>query len=133
MMKMRRRRVAARQHEGAQRLQLGVEQVDFALQAQGLPGGDPQGRRAAARRGHAQIGADVEQLVLNPFQHRIEFGKAAGMQPRQSHRGVGFIHAAVCFDARVGLGQALAGAERGGAVVAGARVDAVQDHHDRKW
>ena len=71
--------------------------------------------------GRAQIGAEVEQVVLDARQHRV--GVAAGVQPRDADGGVGFVDRAVGLDPLVVLGHALAGAERGRALVAALGVD----------
>ncbi len=52
-----------------------------------------------------------------------------GMQAREADGGVGFVDRAVGFDPQVVFGTALAGAQRRGAGVAGAGVDAVEYDH----
>ena len=97
------RRRAARQHERGQRLQLGVHRVDLALEPLDL------GSRMRSAfgigevaAGPAQIGAEIEQVVLDPGQHRV--GLAVGVQAGQADRGVGLVDRAVGGDARRMLG-----------------------------
>ena len=88
--------------------------------------------RLVAAIGHAQIGAEIEQVVLNALQLGIDAWMAAGeVHPRHADGGVGLVDGAAGGNARRLLGHALAAAQRGGAVIAGARVDLVQDNHDR--
>ena len=54
---------------------------------------------------------------------------ARGVQPHQTDRGVDLVERAVGIDAQIVFLAAVAGAERSGAVVASARVDAIEDHH----
>src|SRR6202034_511219 len=81
-MQVRRGRAAAWQHEGAQRLQRRVEAIDLGFQPLHLLVGHREPRAAGpfalARR--AQIGTDVEQIVLDARQRGIELGIWAGMQ-----------------------------------------------------
>ena len=127
-MQMRRRRGPARQNERRQGGQRGVHSVDFGFQARGLARGDPQGAGAAApARGHAQVRAEVEQVVLDARQHRV--GVARKMQAREANRRVRFVHRAAGFDARGVLGHAVAVAERGLAGVAAAGIDPVELDH----
>ena len=89
--------------------------------------GEPRAARALFRQ--AEIGLDVEQVVLDARQRRIERGIARGVQPDDADHGVDLVERAVGVDAQVVLLAPVAGAERRRAVVAGARVDAVQDDH----
>src|SRR5262249_49490523 len=79
--------------------------------------------------GRAQVGAEVEQIVLNARQHGVDLRVGAGGEPRKADGGIDFIHGAVGGDAQIVFGQAFAVAQRRGAVVAGARVDAVEHDH----
>ena len=67
-------RRAARQHEGAQGRQLGVQLVDLVLQALDLGLADAQAfaLRLALAFGRGEIGAEIEQIVLDPRQHGID-------------------------------------------------------------
>ena len=73
-MERRGRRRSARQHEGAERLQRRVELVDLAFEPRHLRVHDPQrlpfGLLASV--GRAEIGAEVEQVVLDAAQHGVE-------------------------------------------------------------
>ena len=63
-MQISRRRKAARQDEGAQRLELAIEEVDLAFQPSDLRGGNgqPRATRSLALARRRQIGAGVEQV-----------------------------------------------------------------------
>ena len=71
--------------------------------------------------GPAQIGAEVEQVVLDPRQHRVRLVRR--VQPGQPDRGVGLVDRAVGGDAGGVLGDPRAVAERGAALIAAAGVD----------
>ena len=51
------------------------------------------------------------------------------MQPHDADRGIGLVDGAIGGDAQIVFRPALAAAERGGAVIAGAGVDAIEDDH----
>ncbi len=73
--------------------------------------------------GDAQLGTQVEQLVLQMHHQRADIlGQRGGKQ--QAKRSVGFIDGAVGRHPGVVLADALAVAEAGTAVVAGAGIDA---------
>ena len=69
---------AARQDEGFERLELGIHGVDLVLQAFDLRGDDTQRLLAALALalGRAQVGAEIEQIVLDAGQHGVGFGMA---------------------------------------------------------
>ena len=77
----------------------------------------------------AKVGADIEQIVLDAPESGIERGIAGRVQPRHADRGIGFIERAIGGDPQIVFLAPPAGAERGGAVVAGARVNFVQNDH----
>jgi hypothetical protein len=109
--------------------QRGVERVDLALQPLDLRVGDAQLAVARIAR-PAQIGAEVEQVVLDAGQHRIDVAIAGRrVQPRDPDRRVGLVDRAVGLDAQRVLGDPAAVAQRGLAGVAAARVDAGQPDH----
>ena len=111
---------------------LGVELVDLAFEPFHLGIGDvePRAARALALLGrHAKVGLDVEQVVLDVHQHRVERAVAGALQARHPDHRVDLVEGAVGRDAQIVFLAPLAGAERGGAVVAGARVDPVEDDH----
>ncbi len=56
-------------------------------------------------------------------------GRPAGVQPHHANRGVGLINSAEGRDAQPYFLPAFAGAKRGGAVVTGAGIDPIEDHH----
>ena len=75
-------RRAARQHEGIERREFRVHRVDLVFQPLDLRVDNAQRAFAAAAAfRHAEIGAEVEQIVLDARQHVVEL--AAGMQPHQ--------------------------------------------------
>ena len=118
---------AAGQHEGIERRQLGVHAIDLVLQTLDLGVDDAQAILGAFTFRCAQIGAEIEQIVLDARQHLV--GVALGMQAHDADGGVGFVDRAERRDSLVVLGHALAGAERGRALVAALGVDACQTHH----
>src|SRR5207244_2178177 len=81
---------------------------------------DPQRRvgRAVGDR-IAQIGADVEQLVLDPREQRCDVVAELGEREGGPDRAVGFVHVGVGDQARVGLGHPAQVTERGRPVVTG--------------
>ena len=124
-------RLAAGKHERAQRLELRIEPIDLAFEPLDL--GVDDGEALAARtlglvRG-AEIRAEIEQVVLDPGQNRVDVRIRAGVQTRHADHGVELVDAAVGGDPQIVFVAALAAAERGGAVVSGSRVDPVQDDH----
>jgi len=72
---------------------------------------------------------DVEQIVLDAPERRVERSVARGVQADQADGGVDFVERAVRGHAQVVFLAAVAGAERRRAVVAGAGVDAIQYDH----
>ena len=82
--------------------------------------------------GRAEIGAEVEHVVLDACQHRIEPGQrrvGRGRQAGEADGAVGLVNRAVGFDAQIILAAPLARPERGRAGVAGLGVDAVENDH----
>ena len=76
--------------------------------------------RLALALGRAEIGAEIEQVVLDAAQHGVGFGEVRAAQrragdgaARQADHRVGLVDRAVGLDARIVLGHALAAAERG--------------------
>ena len=51
------------------------------------------------------------------------------MQPHNANGGIGFIDGSISADAQIVFRAAFAAAERGGAVIAGPRVNAIEDDH----
>jgi hypothetical protein len=84
---------------------------------------------AVARRARpAQIGAEIEQIILDARQRGIDLGRA-GVQPRDPERRIGLVDRAVGLDPQIVLVDPAAVAQRGLAGIAAARVDAGQPHH----
>ena len=81
--------------------------------------------------GEAKLGLDVEQIVLDARQRGVELLVGRGVQARDADHRIDLVQRAVGGNAQVVFLAPLAGAERGGAVVAGARVDAIENHHRR--
>ena len=60
-------------------------------------------RRRAPVVGRRQVGAEVEQVVLDARQHGVELRQGAGVQAGEADAGVGLVDRAVGLDARVAL------------------------------
>ena len=106
--------------------------VDLLLEAIDLRVHDTQRRAVGLARGGRgrKVGTEVEKIVLDPAQHGIEIGGLGhGREPRQADRRIGLVDRAIGLDPHIRLAAPLAGAERGRAVVSGARVDAIENHH----
>ena len=108
----------AGQDEALQRLELLVEPVAVGLERLNLRLLDPQ-LPVALREGHREVGADVEELVLDPLERIGECPRG----DREPELRVQLLDRADRRDPRVGLGHAGAVAERGLPGVAAARVD----------
>ncbi len=121
-----------------ERAQRCVHCIDLALEALDLGGEDAERAGAAPVlfRG-AQIGAEVEQIVLDPPEHRVGLGIGPGVHPSvhmeagEADRGVGFVDRAVGGDPQRVLRHARTVAERGLALVAATGVDPGQPNHRR--
>src|SRR5882757_457737 len=137
-MQPRGRLAATRQDEGIQRLKVGVHGVDLFLQPLDLRGHDAQRLLAALALafGRAEIGAEIEQVVLEAAEHGIGLGEPLAAQhgagdraARQPDDRIGFVGRAVGFYARIVLGNTVATAKRSLSAVAAARVDAGECDH----
>ncbi len=116
-------------HEAGQRRERRVDVIDPLLEPGHLGRGDAQRAFDPVRSG--EIGAKVEQVVLDPQQHRVDqLRLPAEVYPRHADGGVGLVHVAVGGDAQGVFGDALARAERRRAGVAAARIDFVQYDHE---
>ncbi len=105
-----------------------VHRVDFVFETLDLGGRNAQCAGAApAALGRAQIGAEIEQIVLDMTEHRVGFG--VDMKSGDADRGVGLVDSAVGGYPQRMLRHARTVAERGFALVAAARVDPGQPHH----
>src|SRR5262249_8948140 len=124
----------ARQDEGFERLELGVEPIDLPLEPGHLRLGhvEPGAGRAFALSRQAKIGLHVEQIVLDAAEQGIEVGVAGRVQAGHPDDRIHLVQGAVGGDPQVVLLAPLAGSQRRRAVVAGAGVDAVEDDHVRR-
>ena len=78
---------------------------------------------------NGEVGAQIEQIVLDAPQHRIQFGRIGQMHPHNADRGVGLVYGAIGGNAQIIFRTAFAAAERGGAVIAGSCVDSIKHDH----
>jgi hypothetical protein len=74
---------------------LGIQGVDVALQPFDLACEHPQALRLALALGHREVGAEIEQIVLDQAQHRIELARLRQMQPHHADRGVGLVDGSI--------------------------------------
>src|SRR5208337_2272687 len=91
-------------------------------------------RLAAGGLGQAEVSAQIEEVVLDARERRLdcgkhEVGRTVGMKTNKTNHAIGLVHLAHGGDARVVLRPSRAVAEAGLAAVAGARVDNVQSNH----
>ena len=130
---MRCRRRAARQHKTGQWRKPLIHCVDLALQPFHLGGGDPQRiLRLPAVFRHAQVGAQVEQVVLDAPQHGVHAAlrvQAFGGNSGDADGGIGLVHRADGGDAQAGLGNPAAVAQPGFALISAARIDFIEPYH----
>src|SRR5438477_179487 len=93
-------RRAARQDEGPKRRQLLVERVDLLLEPRDLDLGhrEPRAAGTLALLGRAEIGAEIEQVILDAYQHGVDGGRPGRVQARKSDRGVGLLRRAAGGD-----------------------------------
>src|SRR5262249_49477009 len=112
--------------------QLRVQGVDLALEPLDLGSKDAErSLRAPRALGRGEIGAEVEEIVLDPGQHGVGSGLrvAAGLEPRQADRRVGLVDRADRLDAERVFLDPRAVAERRLAAVAATGVDARELDH----
>ena len=105
--------------------------VDVALEPLDLACKQAQPFRLALALGHREVGAEVEQIVLDHAEHRIERG-VLQMHAHDADRGIGLVDGSIGRDPQIVFRTPLARAERGGAVVAGPRIDAIEHDHVRR-
>src|SRR5215469_7571665 len=118
----------ARQNERIERPQRSVHRVDLALEALDLRSDDTQGPRTTATLfGGAQIGAEVEQVILDAVEHLV--GCRIGVEPGDPDRCIGLVDGAVCGNAQRMFRDASAVAEGSLAGIAAAGVDPSEPHH----
>ena len=138
MVRARCRKLAAGEPPGStnerKRLKLAVERIDLAFQPRHLRIAHLQSAaRILGLVGEAKIGAEIEQIVLDAREHGIERGHAvAGMQAGEADGGVGLVERAIALDPEIVFRHAPARAERGRAVVAGARVNLAENDHPHR-
>ena len=102
-MEPRRRRRAARQHEGIERRQGFVERIDLGLQPRHLAGLDAQLSVAGVRAWRRNVGAQIEQVVLDARQNLFESGIAGRrgrMDGGKADDRAGLVDAALGLDSR---------------------------------
>ena len=75
--------------------QMRIQAVDVALEALDLARQHPQPFRLALALGHREVGAEVEQIVLDQAQHRVELARLAEMQPHDADRGIGLVDGSI--------------------------------------
>ncbi len=103
-------RRTARQDERGQGRERLVERVDLPLQPLDLAGDDAQGGRGVAGLfGRGEIGAQVEEVVLDARQQRVEGRIAGGLKADEAEDGVELVDLAIGGDPGAGLADALAG------------------------
>src|SRR4051812_16613986 len=125
---------STRQDERAQRCEVGIEMIDLLLQPLHLRVSDGHTGAAGALRREAEVGFDVEQVVLNACQHGVKGMVGSGVEPRQAEHRVDLVQRAVRSDTQIVFLAPLAAAERGRAVIAGAGVNPVEnDHRPRSY
>src|SRR5271165_3168762 len=121
----------ARQDKRVERPQRRVYRVALAFEALDLGRGDAQcSSRASALFRGAQVGAEVEEVVLNAAEHFV--CRRIGMQPGDSDRRICFVDGAIGGDAQCVLRDARTVAERGLAGITAARIDPSQSNHLRR-
>src|SRR5260370_39242681 len=95
----------------------------------GLSDVEARPARTLALVGEAEIGPDIEKVVLNPCQHGVELEISRRMQPGDPDDRVDLVHGPIGGDAQVGFRAPFAAAEGSAAVVAGASVNSVEHDH----
>jgi hypothetical protein len=118
---------AAGEDERLERRELRVDLVAGGLEPGRLFGSQPQ-PSAVAAVGDRDVGADVEQVVLDPLQECGEPGREPGQRERDAELGVQLVHRPVRLDPRMRLRHPAHVAQMGLAVVAEARVDPGEVH-----
>ncbi len=111
---------ARRQDEALELGEIGVEAVAVTLERVLLPLGDAQACLALER--HREVGAEVEELVLNPLEGLAYLGGALRGEHEADH-GIELVDGPVRSDPRIELGDACAIPERRLPLVATAGVD----------
>ena len=121
---------SAREDEGLERLQILLALVHEPLERAHVVGTDFEHARVLGVRRRRQLAAEVEQLVLDPFEDLLEpvargARRRVGVEAaRQTDDGVELVDLAVALDAGRVLRHARAADQGGRPLVAGAGVDA---------
>jgi hypothetical protein len=117
-------------------MKLRVERVDGVLERLNLRRRDAQDRprRLVRLARNAEVGAEVEQIVLDSRQHRFDceigcIACIAHRKQREADGAIRFINVAHGCDARIALRTSGAIAKPGFALVPGARIDDVELDH----
>ena len=130
---LRRSRCAARKDERPQFVQRLVEVVAPAFEPDDVVGLDPQLRvLGVLDDGAREIGADIEQVVLDVDEHRDDVVGQPARRQSHSDLAVGLVDVGVRDQAQVDFGRLAQVAEARRAVVAGTRVNPGQVDHERK-
>ncbi len=101
---MRRAVGPAWQDEASQRRQRGIHRFDLGFQSPHRCVGQPQ--PIAAFAGHRQVGADVEQVVLDAREHGIRVRHRARRKPQHADDCIRLVDRTDRLDARRVLAQA---------------------------
>ncbi len=124
---------AARQNEAAQRGQVLIHRVDFALQLRRLRPRDASLLRMNILRLGREYRAEVEQLMLDAPHDageqsgaRIDAGRFIAGNLSEPEERVQLVDGAISFDAQRILGDALPAGEPGLSLVAGLGVNAIE-------
>jgi hypothetical protein len=127
-MEMGGERRSAGQHEGIERRLGRARRVDLGLEPGDLRRRDAEPPVVRARPGHGDVGAEVEQVVLDARKLGIERG-VRRHGARDPDRRVGLVHLAQRDDAERVFRRPRAVGERGFARISAARVDPVELDH----
>src|SRR5262245_45223599 len=106
-----------------------IEPVNLRLQPRDLSIGHGEPRTAWALFSKAEIGFDIEQIVLDTAKRSIERFVAFDVQTDQANHSIDLVDCAVSLDAQVVFLAPGAGAKRGRPVVPGPRINAVEHNH----
>ena len=119
---------APRDDKAVERRQSGVEEIDALFDPFDLLLADPQRLNLAVLAlGTAQIGAEIEEIVLNTAQYAVNL-VIADVENRDTDDRIRLVDPAICGYAHMELWQARTVTERGATIVAGASVDPIEFH-----
>src|SRR5262245_60594893 len=106
-----------------------IDPVNLRLQPRDLSIGHREPRTTWTLFGKAEIGLDIEKIVLDSAKRGIERFVAFDMQADQANHSIDLIDRAVGLDAQVIFLAPGAGAKRGRPIVPGSRINAVEHNH----